>query len=69
MTRKDYELIAKAIYGSLLIQSKSLDWQDLYAEQHRITARHIANALERSNPRFNRDKFMEACGVLTNTGA
>jgi hypothetical protein len=66
MTRKDYELIAKAIYGSL-IQSKSLDWQDLYAEQHRITARHIANALERSNPRFNRDKFMEACGVLTNT--
>lgn len=66
MTRKDYELIAKAIYGSL-IQSKSLDWQDLYAEQHRITARHIANALERTNPRFDRERFLTACGVLTNT--
>lgn len=66
MTRKDYELIAKAIYGSL-IQSKSLDWQDLYAEQHHITARHIANALERTNPRFDRERFLTACGVLTNT--
>jgi len=66
MTKKDYELIAKAIYGSL-IQSGSLEWQDRFIEQHRITARHVANALERTNPRFNRDKFMDACGVLTNT--
>ena len=62
MTKKDYELVAKAIYGSL-IQSGSLEWQDRFIEQHKITARHVAIALERSNPRFNRDKFMAACGV------
>jgi|DEB0MinimDraft_3_1074331.scaffolds.fasta_scaffold13059_5 hypothetical protein len=66
MSRKDYELIARAIYGSL-IQSGSLESQDKYADQHRLTARHVANALERTNPRFDRDRFIEACGVLTNT--
>lgn len=69
MSRKDYEILAKAIYGSL-IQSGSLDWQDRFIEQHKVTARHVAIALERTNPRFDREKFMKACGVvvLTNTG-
>lgn len=62
MTRKDYELVAKAIYGSL-IQSCSLEWQDRFIEQHKMTARHVANALERANPRFNRDRFMAVCGM------
>lgn len=62
MSKKDYELIARAIYGSLL-QSGSLEDQDRFIDQHRITARHVANALERSNPRFNREKFIEACGT------
>lgn len=66
MSRKDYELIARAIYGSL-IQSGSLESQDRFIDQHRMTARHVANALERENPRFDRDRFIEACGVLTNT--
>jgi hypothetical protein len=68
MTKKDYEVIAKAIYWSL-IQSSKLEWQDHYIDQFRMTARHVANALERENPRFNRDLFMQACGVgvLTNT--
>jgi len=66
MSKKDYELIAKAIYGSL-IQSGSLEWQERFTEQHRITARHIANALERTNPRYDRERFLTACGVLTNT--
>jgi hypothetical protein len=62
MTKKDYELIAKAIYGSL-IQSGKLEWQDQYADQFRMTARHISTALERDNPRFDKDRFMKACGV------
>jgi hypothetical protein len=44
MTKKDYEVIAKAIYGSL-IQSGKLEWQDRFIEQHKITARHVAVAL------------------------
>ena len=62
MTKKDYELIAEAIYGSL-IQSCSLDWQDRFIEQHRTTARRVALALERNNPRFNREKFINAGGI------
>ena len=66
MTKKDYELLAKAIYGSL-IQSYSLDWQDRFIEQHKVTARHVAIALERTNPRFDRARFLEACGVPQDT--
>lgn len=62
MTRKDYELIAKAIYGSL-IQSCSLEWQDRFIEQHKMTAGYVANALGQDNPRFNRDRFMAVCGM------
>ncbi len=62
MTKKDYELIAKAIHVSL-IWSGSLEAQDRFIEQHRMTAGYVADALERTNPRFNKDKFMAACGV------
>jgi len=62
MTKKDYELIAEAISASL-IQSYILEWQDHFTEQHRTTARRVAVALERTNPRFNRSKFMDACGI------
>jgi len=62
MTKKDYELIAKAIYGSL-IQSGSLEAQDCFIKQYRDTARFVANALQQDNSRFNRNKFMAACGV------
>lgn len=62
MTKKDYELLAKAIYGSL-IQSGKLEAQDHYIEQFKITTWHVADALERNNPRFDRDRFISACGV------
>ena len=62
MTRKDHELIAKAIYGSL-IQSGNLEEQDRFIEQHKITATHVALVLDRNNPRFDWGKFMAACGI------
>lgn len=67
MTKKDYELIAKAVYGSRM-QSDKLEWQDRFNEQHQMTARWLANVLGTTNPRFDRDRFMAACGVTEKSG-
>ncbi len=66
MSRKDYELIARAIYGSL-IQSGKLDAQDCYIEQYKMTTKRVAEALEYTNPRFDKGKFFAACGVSQDT--
>jgi hypothetical protein len=54
MTRKDYVLIADVI--------KNLDEViDSYALE--VLADNMADALESDNPRFNRHRFLVACGV------
>lgn len=50
MTRKDYEKVAKAI-------AKGQDIVDLTYDLIRI--------FEEENPRFDRVRFLEACGFLT----
>lgn len=64
MTRKDYVLIAQAIkserdkvaaYGELLAGNAALS-----AVEH--TARSVACALSQDNMRFDRERFMRACG-------
>lgn len=60
MTKKDYELIAKTLNGSLLMYGHATD---SYFEQFQVTVRHMAKALEQSNPRFNKTKFYDACGI------
>lgn len=58
MTRKDYILIAEALrYGR--IDAYSQDQRD----QHEVDAAHIADALARDNPRFDRERFLKAAGV------
>lgn len=52
MTRKDYVLIAQAIADV---------WCDSQAQAD--IADSIANALEADNPRFDRARFLDACGV------
>lgn len=55
MSRKDYELIAQAIYAA--VGNPDNDMQTL-----RATAYTIANKLQRENMRFNLEKFIKACG-------
>jgi hypothetical protein len=53
MTRKDFELIAEVIATA---------WHG--SEETRADlSRKMADALETTNPRFNRALFLEACGV------
>jgi hypothetical protein len=53
MTRKDYVMIAEVIATS---------WHTS-AETKREIAQNFADALETDNPRFDRARFLEACGV------
>ena len=58
MTKKDYELIAKAIKNATA---------DLIISANTETTDNIvwglALELEKENPKFNRNKFVKACGL------
>jgi hypothetical protein len=59
MTRKDYVLIATALnrardHGSFNYEEKS---------QHEFDCHYVADALSQDNPRFDRARFLKACGV------
>ncbi len=53
MTRKDYVMIAEVIATS---------WH-ASADSKRDIAINLAEVFETDNPRFNRDRFLSACGV------
>jgi hypothetical protein len=67
MTRKDYILIAEAL--------KSVDPQPTTPGDDRVCRRTyqgwscaciaVCNALANDNPRFDRDRFLKACGVAS----
>lgn len=57
MTRKDYELIAAAIKAT-----KPPSHHQAADQQHEWTASTLADALGRDNPRFDRERFIKACG-------
>jgi hypothetical protein len=56
MTRKDYQLIAEvfANFGQMIELEETIG-ADI--------ARNLADALQGDNPRFDRDRFLVACGV------
>jgi hypothetical protein len=64
MTRKDYIAIAKTIADErpyILRENKLLD-REVSATLDSV-AMNLAEMLQRDNPRFDRDKFLTACGV------
>jgi len=58
MTKKDYELIARGIKGVYM------DCED-EIEQYAVSevARSLSIDLQDDNPRFDRNKFLTACGI------
>ena len=63
MTRRDYVLIAAAMRHAL--ESAGPLAGRAFTVAHRITAGHLADALERENPNFDRARFLEACGCAS----
>lgn len=72
MTKKDYKVIAEAVrlYGDFIRENMSNGVNDAILDKNldRIQASNtiildLSNALERNYPNFDRDKFLEACGI------
>ena len=64
MTRKDYILIAAAL--KLGLPPQQMENQFALSQQYMqnlICCRNIADALASDNPRFDRERFLKACGV------
>lgn len=64
MTRKDFELIAAALKEAR-DQVPQTDTLHHTCELlgHSTAARVLAYALAKTNPRFDRERFLKACGV------
>ena len=63
MTKKDYELIAEA----LKIANGSITVAPYDSETAlSLVSVLLADRLEKENPRFNRARFLSACGVVEN---
>ncbi len=60
MTHKDYELIAAAIAK---VAVEGGEWEERVYWICEQVAESIADALEKDNPRFNRDLFLRASGL------
>lgn len=58
MTRKDFELIAAALNDVL----RDPDVDDV---THANCARSLAAGLATTNARFDRERFLKACGVMS----
>ncbi len=57
MTKKDYELIAMAFR-----YAQTFGGDKLYTLN--AMAQYLAGKLQQDNPRFNQEKFFEACGLV-----
>jgi hypothetical protein len=61
MTRKHFEAVADAIAAEKYLTTKSGNGA-ARLDTLLSTTKRIADIFAQSNPRFNRDRFMAACG-------
>lgn len=65
MTKKDYELIAHHYYLEIGVWKEICGpvWGQEAIKALTDSAKHLAGKLERENPKFQKDKFLAACGI------
>jgi len=64
MTRKDFQLIADAVRQLRTFEAHDAELSEdvAHAVRWSSVADTLASALATTNPRFDRDRFLEACG-------
>ena len=62
MTKKDYELIADILQDCEKDFAPSMVYGQIKVSKRNI-AYQFARKLSLNNPRFNREKFLTACGI------
>lgn len=55
MTKTDYEMVARALDGP--------SCELLSAGVYETVANALADNFEKDNPKFNRERFLTACGI------
>jgi len=63
MTRRDYNLIAACIRDQVMLETNGHQ-SPLGVEVMQEFARRMASELLNTNPRFNCNQFLYACGVI-----
>ena len=63
MSKKDYKIIAEAIWRSGYIKDSNKIRQEAKESMRRLIVNDLIGSLKQDNPRFDRDKFTEACGL------
>lgn len=67
MRKKDYELIASSLHRCKMVNCQQLEGNRVKREAKnamlRLVATDLATTLKDDNPRFDRQKFMKACGL------
>ncbi len=58
MQRRHFELIAEGLKSA----ADDRPWHGWSWDQHKMTCENVATSLASSNPLFNRDRFLRACG-------
>jgi hypothetical protein len=65
MTKKDFELIAAALWRSKPLAILNPKADAVRQSVYEMCARNLADALATTNPRFDRARFLQACGVAS----
>jgi hypothetical protein len=63
VTKKDFELIAAALKAARVTDGGVIAGKAIYNNGVDNAAHRIADALATTNPRFDRVRFLAACGV------
>lgn len=66
MTKKDYVLLAAALKASRCEFESGSEYGRGVRTQFEVTALKLATALQSDNQRFDRERFLKACGVNDN---
>ena len=66
MTRKDYRIIAECIYNAVPDSPRATAFERGQFDACDQIAIMLADALASYNPRFDRAKFLAACGLSDN---
>lgn len=64
MTKKDYKKIALAVQNIWAEFSHDGGDEDIILKDINIIVRELSDVLNADNPKFNREKFYDACGLV-----
>ena len=64
MTKKDYIVIASAIWRSGYIEDKNAIRQKAKEDMRRLITLNLISELKKDNPKFDAEKFKEACDII-----